>query len=132
MNSFEPLLPHHAQALGQLLHATLEGRSDTALSEGTTPAPPSWAQLAQLRSTAGKAKAPRADVALSAGPAPAPRSQTVKVVSGATETQRRAAEIIAHEKVRDFEAKYGVGATIADAREQDAADEYLDRMGLRP
>jgi hypothetical protein len=131
MNNFNPLPAHQAQALGQLLHATLEGRPDAALSEGDAPAPPSWGQLAKLRSTASKAQPPRADVALSAPPASAPKPQTVRIVNGATEAQRRAADIIAHEKVRDFEAKYGRGATLEDAREQDLTNEYLDRFGLR-
>lgn len=131
MSTFKPLPAHQAQALGQLVAATLDGVGDVALSEDA-PKPPTWAQLANLRAAACKTPAPT--VALSAPrweptkPAAAPH--TVKVVNGSTPTQRRAAEIIAHEKVRDFEARYGAGATLEEAREQDAADEYLRRIGV--
>lgn len=130
MSAFKPLPAHQAQALGQLLHATLEGRSDVALSEGATPAPPSWGQLAKLRSTASKTQPPRSDVALSAPPASAPKSQTVRVINGATEAQRRAADIIAHEKIREFEGRYGKGSTLEDAQERDLADDYIRRHNL--
>ncbi|GEO95222.1 hypothetical protein [Kocuria turfanensis] len=129
MSTFKPLPAHQAQALGQLVAATLDGVGDVALSEDA-PKPPTWAQLANLRDAACKTPAPV--VALSAPSQPAAKPQTVKLVNGSSVAQRRAAEIIAHEKIRDFEAKYGVGATLEEAREQDAANEYLDRMGLRP
>lgn len=129
MSAFKPLPAHQAQALGQLVAATLDGVGDVALSEDA-PKPPTWGQLLNLRDAACKTPAPV--VALSAPSQPAVKPQTVKLVNGASVAQRRAAEIIAHEKIRDFEAKYGVGATLEEAREQDAADEYLDRMGLRP
>ncbi|OLT09319.1 hypothetical protein BJF77_11060 [Kocuria sp. CNJ-770] len=131
MSTFNPLPAHQAQALGQLVAATLDGIGDVALSEDA-PKPPTWAQLANLRDAACKTPAPT--VALSAprweATKPAASRQTVKVVNGATPVQRRAAEIIAHEKVRDFEARYGAGATLEEAREQDAADEYLRRIGV--
>lgn len=61
---------------------------------------------------------------------PAAKPQTVTVVNGSTPAQRRAADILAHERVRDFEARYGPGATLEEAREQDAAEEYLKRIGV--
>lgn len=134
MSEFKLLPAHEAQALGQLLHATLEGRADTALSEDAAPAP-SWGQLARLRSTAAKAQPPRPDVALSAPrwepstPAPANKAPTRLVVQESPQTAR-ARKIAEHEAIQRFEAKYGVGTSIEEAREQDLADDYLKRMGL--
>lgn len=63
--------------------------------------------------------------------APAKKSPTRLVVQESPQTAR-ARNIAEHEAIQRFEKRYGVGATLEDAREQDAADEYLDRMGLRP
>lgn len=137
MSTFRPLPAHQARALGQLVAATLDGVGDIALSE-EAPKPPTWAQLMNLRKAACKTPAP--DTALSSGsgnlpaprwetPAPAKKAPTRLVVQESPQTAR-ARKIAEHEAIQRFEVKYGVGATIEDAREQDLADEYLDRMGL--
>lgn len=127
--TFQPLPPKVAEKLGQLLYAGLGSPEVVALSEGHEAVRVKRSELDWALDMAHKCAA-LDDVKLSA-PAPAPKpQQTVRIVNGATQAQRRAAEILAFEKVRDFEAKYGVGATIKDAQEQEAANDYLKRMGL--
>lgn len=137
MSTFRPLPAHQAQALGQLVAATLDGVGDVALS-ADAPKPPTWAQLVNLRNAA--CKTPTPDTALSSGsvnlpaprwetPAPAKKAPTRLVVQESP-TTARARKIAEHEAIQRFEKRYGVGATLEDAREQDLTDDYLNRMGL--
>jgi hypothetical protein len=129
---YQPLPPRVAEKLGQLLHAGLFGNTDVvALSEGVEAVRVKRSELDWALDMARKCAA-LDEVKLSApvtAPVPKPQ-QTVRLVNGATEAQRRAAEILAFEKVRDFESRYGRGATIKEAQEQEAAHDYLARMGL--
>ena len=64
MSTFKPLPAHQAQALGQLVAATLDGVGDVALS-ADAPKPPTWQQLMNLRNAA--CKTPTPDTAPPAG-----------------------------------------------------------------
>ncbi|WP_272026938.1 hypothetical protein [Kocuria rosea] len=137
MSTFKPLPAHQAQALGQLVAATLDGVGNVALSEDALK-PPTWQQLMNLRNAA--CKTPTPDTALSSGSVklPAPRWETsapakkapTRLVMQESPQKARARKIAEHEAIQRFESKYGVGATLEDAREQDLTDDYLDRMGL--
>lgn len=121
MSDFQPLPAHQAERLGQLVHATLAGVPDVALSEGNMTAAPTWAQLANLRKAAqsAPAPAPEADTALSV---PEPSGPT----PGSVEWQ--AAQIEASRTVREFRARYGDNPE--DVAAKMFAENYLHQYGL--